>query len=128
MPKDHSCINSTNSASPRTRTSVASSVSAVAGSLSPLPVSTHTHFALRGTCPSRTARRSAATPAADAGSQNTPARRGILRYASRICESLSARKLPLESWTTAIPGSHVAGRAMGIAVAIEMVEVQFQRQ
>src|SRR5690606_26282937 len=93
------------------------SPSAVSGSFSPCPVSTHTHRLRRSTSPACTAARSPATLAADAGSQNTPSRRATSRYASRISASETVRNEPADSRTAATAVSQLAGRPMRIAVA-----------
>src|SRR6185312_13110318 len=69
------------------------------GSFSPLPVSTHTARIAGATRLLRTAILSAAIPAAEAGSQNTPSSSATLWYDSRISSSVTALNSPPDDVT-----------------------------
>src|SRR4051812_39331233 len=92
--------------------------SAVAGSLSPFPVRTHTTTASGSSSFCRAARDPPATLAADDGSQKTPSSLATSAYAARISASLTASIRPPDSSRAAIAFSHDAGLPIRIAVAI----------
>ena len=87
--------------------------SAVSGSFSPWPVSTHTSSA----APAGGDFSTPATHAADAGSQNTPSCEASQRCASMISRSLTASIRPPDSSSAATASCQRAGLPMRIADA-----------
>ena len=87
---------------------------AASGSLRPWPVTTQT---TREPASGRS-RRSAAIPAADAGSQKTPSSWARSRQAPRISSSASGTVDPPERAIASSASSRCAGSAMRMAVAI----------
>ena len=74
-----------------------SMVTAVSGSLSPLPVMTQTTLLWFRRMPPRASFNKPATEAADAGSQKMPSSRAIIVYASRISSSVTESIVPPDS-------------------------------
>src|SRR5581483_11776276 len=81
----------------------AASLSVASGSLRPWPVRTQTTEPVAPT---------EATPAADAGSQNTPSSRATRRHACSSSSSVSATATPPERWSTPSTSRRCTGSPM----------------
>src|SRR3954452_11226402 len=93
-------------------------LSAVSGSLSPLPVTVHTTVDPFATQPSSIDFSRPAMLAADAGSTKTPSGRATRGYAARISSAVAARKRRFDCCGASPADVHDAGEPIRIAVAI----------
>src|SRR5918996_918435 len=111
-PNRHAAASAIASASGSTSTGGSAWRSTASGSLSPCPVTTQTTRSPRGDSFS-----TAASPAADDGSQKTPSSRARSSHAATISVSASGTTAPPDSATAASASVRCTGSGMRIAVA-----------